>query len=33
MHLIKAVEVNRTKAGGTNIAHSDVFRGSSVKMN
>jgi hypothetical protein len=33
IHLVKAVDVNRSKASGTNIAHSDVFRGSSVKMN
>jgi hypothetical protein len=32
IHKVKADDVNRTKAIGTNIAHSDVFRGSSVKM-
>jgi len=31
--LVKAVDINTTKANGTNIAHSDVFRGSSVKTN
>jgi hypothetical protein len=33
VHLVKAVDVNRTKASGTNIAYYDFFRGSSVKVN
>jgi len=31
IHLVKAVDVNRTKASGTNIAHSDVFRESRLQ--
>lgn len=31
IHMVKAVDVNTIEAIGTNIAHSDVLRGSSVK--